>query len=205
MITENAGKLSATVVRTPEFKEIGEKLVMGLRVAHNDRKNNGHFFNVEAWNGLASSCTNLKKGDPVLIDYRLVQDQWKENDEPRSAIKLVASFIHFLPRHESRGTNRGYLSCNVVRAPEVREVGDSKLVLNMRVAHNDRRDRSHFFTVEGWDFIAKTCRNLTTGSLTRVEYRLVQGSWEDKDGNKRSNVKLVADEIHFLSQPQTND
>lgn len=203
MIVENAGRISATVVQAPEFKEISGNLVMGMRIAHNDRKDKGHFFNLEAWGKLAESCKNLQKGNPIMVVFRLVQDQWKVDGQPKSAVKLVADEIHFLPRHLSRGVNRGYMTCNVVRPPEVRTIAE-KTVMNMRVAHNDRRERAHFFAVEGWDFVAKTCKTLIPGAFTLVEYRLVQDLWQDSEGNKRTNVKMVADEIHFLSQPKQN-
>lgn len=97
MIRLNNGTINGNLVKDPEIRNIGDKTVCAMRIAHNDKVEKAHFFNVEAWNGLAKSCANLKKGSHVIVEYRLAQDQWEKDGQQYSVVKLVASDIHFVP------------------------------------------------------------------------------------------------------------
>jgi len=46
---------------------------------------------------------------------------------------------------------------------------------------------------------------LKKGQLVAVEGKLRQDNWEDKDGNKRSRVEILMDNLHFVSSPKGNN
>lgn len=104
-----------------------------------------------------------------------------------------------------RHINRTVVSGNVTKAPEYREVGEKKTpVVNIRIAQDDRRGQPHFFSIEAWNGQAKSCKpeNLPVGTLISVDGRLAEDRWEDqKTGQKRSAVKIIADDISFLAFP----
>jgi len=60
------------------------------------------FIEVNAWRKLADICNNyLKKGGPVLVDGRLKENKWKDNDgRDRSKMFIEATDIVLLPRGE---------------------------------------------------------------------------------------------------------
>lgn len=49
------------------------------------------------------------------------------------------------------------------------------------------------------------CNYLDKGSLVSVEGRLQQSSYEDKDGNRRNRLDVVADNIQFLSKKKKEE
>ncbi|MCI0369930.1 MAG: single-stranded DNA-binding protein [candidate division NC10 bacterium] len=57
------------------------------------------FVEIVAWGKQAELCTEyLKKGRLVLIEGRLRQERWESREgESRSAVKVVAERIQFLP------------------------------------------------------------------------------------------------------------
>lgn len=103
--------------------------------------------------------------------------------------------------------NRVFLLGNLVRAPEVRytpsgiAVSDLRLAVNERVKRDDQWvDQAIFLDVTVWDRVARACgEQLDKGSSILVEGRLQMDTWE-KDGEKRSKLKVVADRVHFLDR-----
>ncbi len=99
---------------------------------------------------------------------------------------------------------------NLTRDPESREIGEKTVVVHFTLANNRRyktsegeaREEVTFLDVEAWGRTAElVIRYLTKGQSALVTGRLKQEQWQDKDGNKRSRIKIVADQIHFLSRP----
>ena len=46
---------------------------------------------------------------------------------------------------------------------------------------------------------------LTKGSTVIVEGRIKQDNWTDKEGQKRSKLKLVADKVHLMPRGEKRD
>jgi len=44
----------------------------------------------------------FKKGDPILIDGKLSQDQWEKDGQKRSKFKMIANTFTFIPRTQDR-------------------------------------------------------------------------------------------------------
>jgi single-strand DNA-binding protein len=104
--------------------------------------------------------------------------------------------------------NRVVISGNLTRDPEVRMAGTQPLCA-MGVAVNDRRknnetdqweDVPNFFDVIMWGARGEYwARNLTKGSKVVVSGRLKWSSWTTPEGQKRSKVEIVADDIESLN------
>jgi single-strand DNA-binding protein len=63
-------------------------------------------------------------------------------------------------------------------------------------ANGDKQEKVSYFNVVAWRYLAEdTAAVLEKGVGVIVSGRLEQRSWEDKEGNKRSTVELVADSI----------
>jgi single-strand DNA-binding protein len=57
------------------------------------------FVDVTSWNRQAEIAAEyLKKGRPVLVSGRIVQDRWEDKDtgQKRSKLRVVAGSLHFL-------------------------------------------------------------------------------------------------------------
>jgi single-strand DNA-binding protein len=94
---------------------------------------------------------------------------------------------------------------NVTRDPELRFTPSGQAVATFGLAVNRRwQNRSNneweeqvsFFDVKCWAQMAENVsESLTRGSRVVVSGRLEQRSWESEQGEKRSKVEVVADEI----------
>ena len=106
------------------------------------------------------------------------------------------------------GINRVVISGNLTRDPELRSTAGGLSVLKLGVAVNDRRknqstgeweDIPNFVDVTVFGARAEALsRFLTKGSKVAIEGKLRWSQWE-KDGEKRSKLEVVADEVEFLS------
>lgn len=106
--------------------------------------------------------------------------------------------------------NRVIIAGNLTRDPELREAGASQvagfgLAVNRRYKGRDgeMQEETTFVDVEAWGRTAELCgQYLSKGRAALVEGRLKLDSWEDKDGGKRSKLKVVADSVQFLGGRQ---
>jgi single-strand DNA-binding protein len=101
------------------------------------------------------------------------------------------------------------LSGHLTRDPEVRQVGQDRAVAHFTLANNRRykgadgeiKEETLFLDAEAWGRTAELAgQYLTKGSHVIAEGRLRLDQWTDKDGNKRSRVKVVCDQLHFLDR-----
>lgn len=90
----------------------------------------------------------------------------------------------------SKATIMGHLG----KDAEVKQIG-TKTVTSFSIAVSDgTKDKPHssWFDVEAWDLPDWLAAGLTKGALALCDGRLKTEEWE-KDGQKRSKTKLVAD------------
>ncbi len=80
-------------------------------------------------------------------------------------------------------------------------------IANNRSSNNGQEDVS-FFNIVTWNKLATNCSNyLKKGSQTIIEGRLKQNRYQDKSGQNKSQVEIVANNIQFLgsrSEGKTN-
>ena len=92
---------------------------------------------------------------------------------------------------------------NITRDPELRFTAGGKGVASFGVAVGRRyqqngewQEKTSFFNVTAWDTLGENvAASLTKGSRVIVTGRLEQREYETKEGEKRSVVEIVADEI----------
>jgi single-strand DNA-binding protein len=92
---------------------------------------------------------------------------------------------------------------NLTRDPELRFTNSGMAVATFGLAVNFRRQRggeweeeTSFFDITTFAQMAENAaESLNKGNRVLVTGRLQQRSWENQDGDKRSKVEVVADEI----------
>lgn len=107
--------------------------------------------------------------------------------------------------------NRVNISGNLTRDPELRATSGGTSVLDFGVAVNERRknpqsgeweDRANFVDCCMFGKRAEAvAKFLTKGMKVAIEGKLRFSSWE-KDGQKRSKLSVIVDEIEFLSRKE---
>ena len=110
----------------------------------------------------------------------------------------------------SQNINRVVLTGNLTRDPELRESAGGSAVCALRVASNARRrnaegewaDKPNYFDVTVFGAQAETvAAYLTKGRGVAIDGRLDWSEWEDKDGNRRQSVAIIAQALQFLGSP----
>ena len=104
--------------------------------------------------------------------------------------------------------NRVVISGNLTRDAELRQTGSGMAILNIGVAVNDRRrnqqtgeweDVPNFVDCVMFGNRASGIANyLTKGTKVAIEGKLRYSSWE-RDGQRRSKLEVVVDELEFMS------
>jgi len=94
---------------------------------------------------------------------------------------------------------------NITREPELRFTPSGAAVANFGLAVNRRwknqqtqewEEQVSFFDVTAWREMAENLvESLPKGTRVVVLGRLDQRSWETEDGDKRSKIEIVADEV----------
>jgi single-strand DNA-binding protein len=97
------------------------------------------------------------------------------------------------------------ISGNITREPEMRYTPSGVSKVNFGVAVNrswrnqqtqEWEEQTSFFNVVAWRQLAENISaSLTKGSRVVVSGRLEQRSWETDQGEKRSIVEIVADDV----------
>lgn len=104
--------------------------------------------------------------------------------------------------------NRVIISGNLTRDPELRATASGMPVLGFGVAVNDRRKNQSTGEWEDYpNFIDCTMfgaraeslsRYLSKGTKVSIEGKLRWSQWE-RDGQKRSKIEVIVDELEFMS------
>lgn len=94
---------------------------------------------------------------------------------------------------------------NATREPELRFTPSGQAVANFGIAVNRRwqnrqtqewEEQVSFFDVTAWSQLAENAaETIAKGTRVTVSGRLDQRSWENQDGDKRSKVEIVADDV----------
>jgi single-strand DNA-binding protein len=99
--------------------------------------------------------------------------------------------------------NRIVLVGNLTRDPEIRYVdGGGKAVTKFALAINRKTknaDETMYLDIVAWDRLGEICNQyLKKGMSTLIEGRLVVRKYDDKDGNKRTAIEVVASNMQML-------
>ncbi|MDP3791200.1 MAG: single-stranded DNA-binding protein [Candidatus Omnitrophota bacterium] len=103
--------------------------------------------------------------------------------------------------------NKVFIMGNLTRDPELRYVPSGTAVASFTIAINrvytsqagEKKEEVSFVRVVVWGRRAEVCGEyLSKGSPVFVEGRLQSRSWESQDGQKRSTIEVIADNVQFL-------
>jgi single-strand DNA-binding protein len=110
-----------------------------------------------------------------------------------------------------QGLNVVHVIGNLTRDVELRHVGQNKTpvtdaglaVTTKRRTKEGFKDETAFVDVTVWGKMAEALAQYTRkGSPVFFAGRLIMEEWNDKDGNKRSKVKVVAEDMRLLGGNQ---
>ena len=105
--------------------------------------------------------------------------------------------------------NKVFLMGNLTRDPELRYIPSGTAVATFTVASGrvytmasgEKREETCFVRIVAWARQAELCGEyLSKGSPVFVEGRLQSRTWEGQDGQKRSTMEVVAQNIQFLGR-----
>ena len=103
--------------------------------------------------------------------------------------------------------NKVILAGNLTRDPQVRFLANERAVAEFGLAVNrkyrggdgEMKEETTFVDIECWSRTAELVgQYLTKGRSCLIDGRLKLDSWEDRDGNKRNRLRVVADVVQFL-------
>jgi single-strand DNA-binding protein len=103
--------------------------------------------------------------------------------------------------------NKALLIGNLTRDPDLKYTASGAAVANFGLAINRRYTNSDgervedpcFVEIVAWNRLAEVCGEyLSRGRPVFIEGRLQMDSWETEDGQKRTKLRVVAQNIQFL-------
>ena len=107
--------------------------------------------------------------------------------------------------------NRVCIMGRLTRAPELRRTQSGTAVTSFTLAvDDDFKDKqsgerkTYFIDVVAWRQTAEFVNQyFAKGRMAIVDGRLQSRKWDDKDGNKRRSVEIIANSVYFAdSKPQ---
>jgi len=109
--------------------------------------------------------------------------------------------------------NRVILMGRLTRDPELRHTQNGIAVASFTLAvdrdfgsKDGQEKQTDFIDIVAWRNTAEfVSRYFNKGRMAVVEGRLQIRPWEDKDGNKRRNAEIVADNIYFADSKRTSE
>lgn len=104
--------------------------------------------------------------------------------------------------------NRVVLTGNLTREPELRSTNNGFSICSLGIAVNTRRknnatgeweDRPNYFRVTVLGKQGENCAQyLSKGRPVAIDGRLEWRQWEDKNGQKRESIDVIAESVQFL-------
>ena len=110
--------------------------------------------------------------------------------------------------------NKVILAGRLTRDPQLRYTPSGSAVADMGLAVDDNYrskagdlvERTCFVDVTAWGRQAETCGEyLSKGSGVLIEGSLEFDQWENKQGEKRSKLRVRAQRVQFLGSPRRNE
>lgn len=110
--------------------------------------------------------------------------------------------------------NKVFLGGNITRDIEVRTIGSGTSVAQIGLAVNrkwtdqagEKKEEVTFVDCEAWGKTAEVmAQYLGKGKPVFIEGRLKLDQWEDKEGGKRSKLKVVVESFQFVGGKADGD
>ena len=106
--------------------------------------------------------------------------------------------------------NKTIIVGRLTRDCELRYTPEGMAVASFTLANNksystggEKKEQVSYFDCVAWsklgELITEYCKK---GAQIAIEGRLQQRRWDDSEGNKKSKIEIVAENIQFLSKPK---
>jgi single-strand DNA-binding protein len=115
----------------------------------------------------------------------------------------------------AQNINRVTVTGNLTADPVLNSLPSGTSVCDLRIAVNGRRkdsesgqwvDKPNFFNVKVWGSQGENAaKYLAKGRPVAIDGRLDWREWQDKEGNKRQTVDIIADTVQFLGGRKDDD
>ncbi|MFN3598922.1 MAG: single-stranded DNA-binding protein [Aquificaceae bacterium] len=91
--------------------------------------------------------------------------------------------------------------------PSGTQVAEFSIVYSRRYMVGDTwKEESHFFDVKALGRLAESISTrLSKGYTVVIEGKLIQERWQDKEGNARSRVRILADGVRIINKPKMEE
>jgi single-strand DNA-binding protein len=110
--------------------------------------------------------------------------------------------------------NKVFLLGRLGKDPEVRYLENNRAVANFTLATNEvfidksgnKVEQTDWHNIEMWDALARNAEKvLKKGRTVFIEGKIKNETWTDKEGNKRSAVRIRALQFQVVSSPSVVD
>ena len=165
-----------------------------------------------------SLAESLQQGDVVSVHGRLEYRAYEVEGDKRSTVETVIDTVQalagrFVTEDDRRGQpvlvgglNSVTVGGNLTRDAELKRLPTGSSVTRLSVAVNERYtgkegdgEKVGFFDLQAWGELAEALAAGSKGQGIIGVGRLVNESWEDKDGTKRYATKVELERAHFIS------
>jgi single-strand DNA-binding protein len=161
---------------------------------------------------------SLQQGDIVSVHGRLEYRSYEVEGDKRSTVETVITTVQtlkgrFVTEDDRRGQpvlvggfNQVTIGGNLTKDTDHRQLPTGNSVVRLSVAVNERyvskgnpEEKVGYFDLQAWGELAETLAEGSKGQGIIGVGRLVNESWEDKEGNKRYGTKVELERAHFVS------
>lgn len=159
---------------------------------------------------------SIHAGDVVAVEGRLDYRTWEDDNKVRkSSVEVVIESINTLnPEHFTletdkkdqsillEGVNEVTLGGNLTGDAELKYLATGTALTRLNIAVNERLgkdERVGFHRIEAWRAVAEATAEATKGEGVIVKGRLVNESWDDKDGNRQYGTKVEAERVYRVA------
>ncbi len=109
--------------------------------------------------------------------------------------------------------NKVFLLGRLGKDPEVKYLDNNRAVANFTLATNEvfidksgnKVEQTDWHNIEMWDALAKNAEKvLKKGRTVFIEGKIKNDTWVDKEGNKRTTMRIRALQFQVVSAPGNN-
>ena len=109
--------------------------------------------------------------------------------------------------------NKVFLLGRLGKDPEVKYLDNNRAVANFTLATNEvfmdksgnKVEQTDWHNIEMWDALAKNAEKvLKKGRTVFIEGKIKNDTWVDKEGNKRTTMRIRALQFQVVSTPSNN-
>ena len=161
------------------------------------------------------------RGDRMIVEGSLEYSEWIPEGETKKRNRVSVRGLrveHITGEHElvdeqgnlraADGTNQVMLIGNVSRVPDRRVTPAGDTVTSLSIAVSEvftdrqgvRQERVHWIEINAWRGLGEFAAALGKGTPVLISGRLVNESWTDKDGQKRSQTRVEANKVEALAR-----